>query len=293
MRKLLRLTLILALLPGCGAGGKVAAVVNGRVITVEDVDRRLTQMPPAIKASFGGDRKRILEQMIMEAVLLQEARRRRLDRDSEVGRLLADARRQILFGRLLEVLREEQEAPVNQDQIREFYEESKASFVQPESFRASHILVSDEEAARKALTRLKAGEPFPQVAGEFSTDPSASQGGDIGFFTVEQVIPEFGAACKKLKVGELSDVVKSPLGFHVVLLTEKKPAGQKSLEEVEPQIRKLLEQRERQRHMEQVVQGLRSKAQVQIREGVLGPSPASPSAAAPAGQPSPSTAPNS
>ncbi len=292
MRKLLPLLLLVLFLPGCGPGGKVAAVVDGRVITVEDVDRRISQMSPAIRASLGADRKRILEQMIMETVLLQEAQKRRLERDPEVGRLWAEARRQILFGRLIEVLRQEGKPAVSQEQIQEFYEENKASFVQPESFRASHILVSDEETARKALTRLKAGEPFPQVAQEFSTDPSASQGGDIGFFTGEQVIPEFGAACKKLKVGELSDAVKSSLGFHLILLTEKKPAGQRPLQEVEAQVQNLLEQRERQRHVEQVVQELRRKAQVQIREGAPGPASAPPSAA-PSGQPPASTAPNS
>ncbi|MBI3322931.1 MAG: peptidyl-prolyl cis-trans isomerase [Candidatus Omnitrophica bacterium] len=269
-------------LAGCGPGGKVAAVVNGQVITVKEVDDRMTGMSPATLQAMGNSRGRVLEQMVMESLLLQEARRRGLERDQEVQRLLREARRQVLFGRLVEVLRQEQKVEVPEEEISKYYEENRSDFAQPASARASHILVNDEEAAEKALSRIKAGEPFGKVAEEVSVDPSRANGGDIGFFSKGQVIPEFEQACQKLKPGEMSGVVKSSLGYHVILLAEKREARERPLEEVKDRIRRGLEQQQRQRHLEQVVQGLRSKAQIVLRDSTLAtPAPAATEAVPP------------
>lgn len=256
-------------LSGCGSGGKVVAVVNGQVITVKDLDDRMSGMNPATRQALGNSRGRVLEQMVMEALLLQEARRRGLENDKEVKNLLREARRQILFGRLVEVLRAEKPVEVPEEEVARYYEENRSNFAQPDSTRASHILTNDEETAKKALARVKAGEPFAKVAEELSADPSRANGGDIGFFAKGQVIPEFEEACRKLKPGEVSDVVKSSLGYHVIQVTEKREARERTLDEVKDRIRRALEQRQQQQHLEQVVQGLRSKAQVLVRDKTL------------------------
>ena len=252
---------------GCGSKGKVSAVVNGQVITVQDVERRISNLSPALRGA-GGDRPRVLEQMVLETVLLQEAQRRGLNRDSEVVRLMGEARRQILLGRLIELVREEQKAGISDDQLQQFDDQTRASFLIPQSYRASHILLNTEEAAKKALARIRGGEAFEQVAKEVSADPSKDRGGDIGFFTSGQVIPEFEQACKKLKPGEVSEVVKTPLGYHLILLTEEKPAGQQPFEEVKDHIRRSLETQQRQRMVEAFVKDLREKSQIQVREAV-------------------------
>ena len=261
-------------LMGCGPSGKVAALVNGHVITVKDVEDRLASMNPNNRAMFSENKSRLLDQMVMEAVLVQESKKRGLEQDREVHKLLKEAEHQILIGRLLDLYRKESKAQVTDEQIAQFYESNRSSFQQPESYRASHILVPDEETAKKALERVKAGEPFAKVAEEMSTDPSKSHGGDIGFFAKGQVIPEFEAVCAKLKPGELSEVVKTPLGYHVILLTEQKAARQKPLEEVKDQIRQGLEGQQGQRQVEGFVQQLRSKAQIKIRENFSAPVPA-------------------
>lgn len=266
-----------AALTGCGPGGKVAAVVNGQVITVKELDDRVAKMSAADRQSPGESRPRVLEQMIMESLLIQEARRRGLENDREVKHLIREARRQILFGRLVEQLREEQSAQVGDPEVAAYFEANRADFAEPESTRASHILVNDEETAKKALARVRAGEDFAKVAEEMSTDPSKSNGGDIGFFAKGQVIPEFEEACRKLKTGETSDVVKSSLGYHVIRVEEKKEAHQRTLDEVKDRIRKGLEQQQRQKHLEQVVHDLRSKAQVMVKDK----SPAAPASPAP------------
>jgi len=255
---------------GCSPGGKIAAVVNGRVITVQEVENRMNGLTPAARSLFGENKGRLLDQMIVETLLLQEARRRGLERDAEVRRLLREAERQVLVGRLLELTQKERASAIGEGEISQFYESNRANFVEPESWRASHILVSDEETGRKALERIRGGEPFPQVAQEVSTDPSKTRGGDIGFFSKGQVIPEFEKAVSDLKPGQMSGVVKTSLGYHVILLAEHKAPRQRSVAEVQDQIRQILQGQQGQRQMEAYVQELRSKAQVKIRESFPG-----------------------
>ena len=266
MRVPLSLFLLLVLASGCGSGGKVAAVVNGHVITAKDVDDRAASMGSAGRSLTAEQRSRLLDQMVVETVLFQEASRRGLSRDGEVRKLLHEAERQILIGRLIELLRKEKTAPVTDEQVAEFYTANPESFKQPDSYRVSHILVSDSETAQRALERIKGGEPFAKVAEELSTDPSKSRGGDIGFFSKGQVIPEFEAAAAKLKPGEISGVVQTPLGYHILLLAETKPAYQKTLEEVKGQIRKGLQNQQGQQAVQSVVQDLRSKSRIKIKE---------------------------
>jgi peptidyl-prolyl cis-trans isomerase C len=271
------LGLIVSVWAGCGSGGKVAAVVNGEVITVSDVAQRMAQMGPAARSVFGDDPQRILEQMILETLLLQEARRQGVDRQVEVIRLIRDARRQILIGRLLEMVKEKNPPTVTEEEIRQYYNENPKRFVLPEEFRASHILVPDEKTAQEALKRLRAGEPFQEVARQLSVDPTRTQGGDIGFFKAGDVIPEFEAACRALEPGKISDVVKTHLGYHVILLTERRAEGRKSLEEAKDEIRAILVRRKQEQQLEEMVKGLRDKAQVHVREGIF-QKPAGPAA---------------
>lgn len=251
---------------GCGSGGKIAAVVNGQVITSEEVDRRFNRLNSAARASLGNDRRRLIEEVAMETILVQEARRRGLDNDKEVQSLLQEARRQVLLGRLLEVVRQEGSPAISDEEAAQFYEQNKARMIEPETFRASHILVESEEAAKKALSRVTGGEPFAKVAEEVSIDPSKSKGGDIGYFTKGQILPEFEAACQRLKPGEMSSLIKTQLGYHLILLTERRASRPFALDEIRDQIRRQLLAQRQQQKVESFVQQLRAKAQVKIKE---------------------------
>ncbi len=278
-RPLLSLVLIGVALSssGCSFGGKVAAVVNGQVITQKEVEQRMARLNPAYRQALGGDSKRLLEEMIMETILIQEARRRGLERDVEVDKLVKEARRQILLGRLLEMIREGKGSDLGDADVAKAYEENKKFYVEPETFRASHVLVATEQEAQQVIDRLKAGEDFVKVAQELSTDPTKTRGGDIGYFSKGQLIPEFEQACEKLQPGEISGVIKTQLGYHVIRLTERKAPRQLPLDEVKDQIRKQLATQQQQKQVETFIQQLRAKAQVQIKDAanpVSKPAPA-------------------
>lgn len=244
----------------------MAAVVNGHVITTKELDDRVAGLGPSGRSLAADQKSRLLDQMVVESVLLQEANRRGVARDAEVRKMLRETERQILIGRLLEVLRKERETPVTESQVAEFYEANRENFKQLDSYRVNHILTADAETAKKALERVKGGEPFAKVAEELSVDPSKLRGGDIGFFSKGQVIPEFEEAAMKLKPGEISGVVQTSLGYHIILLTEQKPAHQRPIEEVKDQIRQGLQGQRGQQTVQSVIQELRSKARIKVKE---------------------------
>jgi peptidyl-prolyl cis-trans isomerase C len=88
--------------------------------------------------------------------------------------------------------------------------------------RASHILVKDRALAQQLLKKIKQGARFEALARDFSTCPSKSKGGDLGWFGPGKMVPKFEQACQKLGMGAVSDVVGTQFGFHIIKLTGKK-----------------------------------------------------------------------
>lgn len=132
-------------------------------------------------------------------------------------------------------------SPSEQD-IEKYYNEHRADFAHPVEVTARHILVSTEEEAQKALQRLKSGESFAKVAEDMSNDAaSAAQGGKIGPFKKGDLVPDFEKAVFSLKTNELSGVVKTQFGYHVIQKLSEKALSPKSLEQSKADIKKIIE----------------------------------------------------
>jgi peptidyl-prolyl cis-trans isomerase D len=129
-------------------------------------------------------------------------------------------------------------------EIQDRYRASQSMFSTPEQLRASHILLKtegkDEAAVRtqaeRILARAKAGDDFAALAKQYSEDTSKDQGGDLDYFGRGRMVPAFEEAAWALTVGQVSDLVKSEFGFHIIKLTDKRAATTRTLEEVRPQI---------------------------------------------------------
>lgn len=265
--------LLLAAVGCSGAGGKTLAVVNGDVITEQAVNHRMERLPASYRQALGGDRRRLLEEMVLETLLFQEARKRGLDRDLQVRDLLAEARRQIMIGRLMEQEGQRQGSVTDQE-IAVYYEQNKGQYAQPERWRVSQILVPTEAQAKQVLERLGKGEPFDKVAQEMSQDPSKSKGGDLGYFSRGQLIPEFEEAVFQLKTGQTSGVVKTSLGYHVISLVDHQPAQQRGLSDIKEQIAQDLQSRRERSRTDRFISELRKQAHVFIRDDELRTKPA-------------------
>ena len=166
---------------------------------------------------------------------------------------------------------------VTPQEVEKFYKDGPPSkFDVPEMIQASHILVAvrrdappedalaAENKIKAVADRLKKGEKFEDLAGQFSDDPNTkNKAGDLGFFQKDRVLPEIGDAAFKLKVGEISPPVRSEFGYHLIKLTDRHPAHNATLDEMRPQIEAYLAQQKRKAAATKVVQALRSQAKVE------------------------------
>jgi len=163
---------------------------------------------------------------------------------------------------------------VSDEEITAFYSENLKTFTTPAQVHARHIIFAAGEnadadtiiaartAADNARTRALAGEDFAELARELSEGPSAPEGGDLGFFTYQQMVPPFAEAAFALEVGEISEVVRTNFGFHVIKVEEKNPEVTLTLEESSDRIRVLLVQQKTGVQVREMIKSLGQTAEI-------------------------------
>lgn len=186
--------------------------------------------------------------------------------------------RELTVQRLLEQQLGSQMKDISDEDALKYYNEHGEALMQNEQIRVHHILLkvgetadpekvkSVENRALRILEKIKKGEDFEGLARQYSEDPSALKGGDIGFFSRGDMIKNFEDAAFILKVGEVSDLVRTPLGFHIIRLDERKASQKAPFEEVKVEIKLKLKQEHSNSLFEQYVEELKSKADVRIRD---------------------------
>lgn len=153
--------------------------------------------------------------------------------------------------------------------VEAFFEENIDTYHRPEQAQASHILLESEEDARAVLERLEAGADFAEVAREESTGPSGPTGGKLGWFAEGQMVPEFEEAAFALDVGEISDIVETEFGFHIILKTGHRDAETPGLEDIHAQVRADAEQEALDEAFGSWYEARHAEADIQIMEPVL------------------------
>jgi peptidyl-prolyl cis-trans isomerase C len=190
----------------------------------------------------------------------------------------ADLTRKITRGMAIEQLIKEhviQETAVSDAESRAFYDQNASMFEKPEQIQARHILIKMEgdvteaqkaEALKKIeMIRKKAleGEDFAALASEYSEGPSSVKGGDLGHFSRGQMVKPFEDAAFALKTGEISEVVETQFGYHIIEVTDQQPASVVSYETVQAQIVERLKQEKSRREIQQYIETLRSQADIE------------------------------
>jgi len=212
----------------------VLAKVNGAEIRASDValaeeelGPSLAQMDPATK------KENVLAFLIDMKIVSKEAEDKKIaDRDDFKTRL-AFARNRLLMDNLLAV---EGKAATTDENMKKVYEDAAKQITGEMEVHARHILVETEDQAKKIEDDLKKGADFGELAKKESKDPGASDGGDLGFFTKDQMVPEFSAVAFALEPGKISDPVKTQFGWHVIKVEEKRTRKAPDFEQVKPQI---------------------------------------------------------
>jgi peptidyl-prolyl cis-trans isomerase C len=287
---------------------EVLARVNGQPVTRTEFDRLLKNMELGggpIPAERRDEVLRgALDQLVTYTVMTQEAKARKVvvsdaevdgrvkqmqsqfpsdaefkkalaARDMTVDQLRADARMDMMIGKMLDA--EVSGAPAATDaEAREFYDKNPDKFKQGETARASHILIrvdpqADEAAKTQArqkidgiLKRVRAGEDFAALAREHSNDGSAAQGGDLGVFQRGQMVPAFDQAVFALEPGQVSDVVTTQFGHHIIKLAEKRGASTVPYEQVSPRIVEYLSGQKKQQRADTFIEETKKKARIEV-----------------------------
>jgi peptidyl-prolyl cis-trans isomerase C len=308
------------------AAGEVVARVNGSVIKRKDLDtavqalaaqmaRRGRNVPAGQSAALEHD---VLDELIGRELLLQEGSKHvpadidqkvqeqvtqtktQLGGEDEFKKTLAGTgitpeeyaqrvRDNIIIRAAVEGV--DKDVKVAPEEVRAYYDKNPEQFKQPESVRASHILIrvppdaSDEVKKAKraqieaARALVKGGQKFADVAKKMSEDPgSATNGGDLGYFSHGQMVPEFDAAAFSLKTNEVSDVITTQFGYHILMVTGHKPAQTMAFDDVKDELTKYLKQRKGSELTRDHVAELRKAAKIDV---LLPDAPAAPMLGAP------------
>ncbi|NQT06508.1 MAG: peptidylprolyl isomerase [Candidatus Omnitrophica bacterium] len=248
----------------------VLAKVNNEVITLSEFYYKIDNLPEDVRSVAENNKVEYLENLIVESLLYKAAAKKKLNHDEEVRKLLKEAEKKIMIAKYAKEEIEDK-IDIGELQMQAYYEEHKKDFVSPELFKASHILVKTLSEAVDILDRLNAGAIFGELAKNHSLDVTNKRGGDLGYFTVGQMVPEFEDACTKLRVGEISGPVKTQFGYHIIMLTEKKAPEPIEYETVKDRIKLVITSQERRRLFDELLTNLRSGADITINSELLEP----------------------
>ena len=231
---------VLAALPPAPAWAQndpVIAKVNGVEVRQSDLTMAEEDVGqnPQLQALTGDARRDYLLNYLSDVILAAKAAEDKKIADSkEFKGRLAFIRNKLLMETLLQDVGK---AAVTPDATKKAYEEAVKQMSSEQEVRARHILVATEDEAKAVLAEIKKGTDFAELAKQKSKDPgAASEGGDLGYFVKEQMVPEFAAVAFKLDKGQVSDPVKTQFGWHIIKVEDKRTKPVPPFEQVKDQV---------------------------------------------------------
>lgn len=221
------------------AADPVIAKVGGAEIHQSELDLALTGLDPQL-AQLPDEQKRAaaLSGLIDVKLLAADADKEGLQNDEGFKKRIAYLTDRELHNAYF---KKHVVDAVTADEVKARYNAEIAKIPPQEEVKARHILVKTEDEAKAVIKDLDAGKNFADLAKEKSTDPNKSEGGDLGYFTKDRMVPEFSEAAFKLEKGKYTAVpVKTQFGFHVILLEDKRMQPPPPLDQVEPQVKQIV-----------------------------------------------------
>ena len=250
------------------------AVVNGTPITKAEFDQYAQQLRGKAKVDSAEASKSLVDQLVMEELLVQEAGKQKLAEDPQIKQQLEMVQRNLLASTVVRRMLSAN-AP-SEEAIKKEYDTAVAA-MKGKEYKASHILVDSEDKAKEVIAELKKGGNFAELAKTKSSDSSAANGGDLGWFTPSMMVPPFAEAVAKMEKGKTSEQpVQTPFGWHVILLEDIRDATPPSMDELKPQITQMLQSKMVNDYLEK----LKSGAKIEVKEIQVSEAKPAPEAAA-------------
>jgi peptidyl-prolyl cis-trans isomerase C len=245
----------------------VLAKVNGTEIHQSDLAVAEADIGESLPAEVSPDKRRevLLTYLVNVNLLAQAAEKQKAEQEPNFAKRIAFARKKVLVQTLME---QESKKATTDAAIKKFYDDK----AKPQTeVHARHILVETEEQAKDVEAQLKKGADFAELAKKLSKDPG-SDGGDLGYITKEQVVPEFGNVAFSLEKGKVSAPVKTQFGWHIIKVEDTRERKPPPLEAVKDQIKAKLTQEA----TEAMMQKLRADAKIEMTAEATPAAPAAP-----------------
>ncbi|MBN8544340.1 MAG: peptidylprolyl isomerase [Alphaproteobacteria bacterium] len=230
--------------------------VGNQDITATEVQRTWeglfpTGSAPAFDTVNESVRQNVLRGIITEKLVMQEALKQNLDKNDAVLKEIKAAKNKIILRHFLD---SKTEGMISDDAVKAEYDRLVRAQKEEKEIRARHILVADEKEAKELAEKIDDGESFEKMAKEFSKDPgTAKQGGDLGYFTKDKMVKEFAEEAFDLDVGEVSDPVKSPFGWHLIKVEDKRAVTVPTYNEAKDDIKMRLQEAKLNSYMQQLL----------------------------------------
>ncbi|MCL2390214.1 MAG: peptidylprolyl isomerase [Endomicrobia bacterium] len=268
----------------CKRDGNIVAKVGGTKITEAALEEKLAATPPAYQSYVNtpSGRKQFIDSVVREAIVVEAAKQAGVEKRKEYSEALkefkAEQQRQLeeyKSGLLIETYIKELHSSImaSDADIQKYYDANKEEFEKPVAYTVRHILVSSKEEAESAYARLQKGESFEKVAKEISQDRgSAQNGGLIGPFRKGELVPEFEKVALSLKNNEMSGIVETSYGYHIIFKVSEQILPAVSFESAAPEIRRIIEKE----RFEKWFEDKRKSLGVQVNYDLAMPSAAAP-----------------
>jgi peptidyl-prolyl cis-trans isomerase C len=255
-----------------GLGGKELVRINNVSISLEEFRQMSEKQPLEGKmrlVSEKGLRDFLENYVVTREVLYQEAKKKGLDKKKEILAKVEDFRKAMVIDALLEeALKEKDE--VSDSEIQKYYKENEDRFTEPREVKVRHIVVNSEPILKEVLVKISKGGSFEKLASDYNIDKSREDGGNLGYIRRGQLAPSFAqfeeAAFSLRRKGEISEVVKTPYGYHLIQLDERRGTALRPFDQVKEKIRFFLQTKKKQDAYLQYVKETKSRAKIVVNE---------------------------
>ena len=255
-----------------GLGSKELVRINNVSIPLEEFRQISEKQPLEGKMRLlneKGLRDFLDNYVITREVLYQESKQKGLDQNKEIVTKVEDFKRAMVIDALLEeVLKGKGE--VSENEVQKYYKENENRFTEPQEIKIRHIVVNSDPILKEVLTKLARGESFENLAFTYNIDKSRENGGDLGYIRRGQLAPSFTqfeeTAFSLRERGEVSEIVKTPFGYHLIQLVERRGTALKPFNQVKEKIRSFLQTKKRQDAYLEYVKEAKSRAKIIVNE---------------------------
>ena len=275
--------LVAVFLLTCGAHAQapaadpVVAKVNGVDIHESDVALAEEEVGASLPQDATPEARRnyLVTHLIDMILLSRAAEEQGVSGSDDFKRRFAAMRTKLLAGLMLRQIAQKN---VSEQAMHKVYDDAVKQMGEEQEVRARHILVESEDQAKAVLADLKKGTDFAELAKQKSKDPAAADGGDLGYFTKDQMVPEFADAAFKLDKGKISDPVKTAFGWHIIKVEDKRKKPLPTYDQVKDQLATVVAQQSQ----AELVNKLRTQAKIERLDKPAAAATPAPPVAAPA-----------